>query len=488
MIVAVDQGTSGTTAIVVNAEAEIIARGHAPLASRFPRPGWVEQDAGEIWSSVESAVRAALAAAGEPAIAAVGIANQRETVVAWDAATGRSLAPAIGWQCRRTAPACDELRESGAEPDLRRRTGLLVDPYFSATKMVWLLQNSADVADARDRGTLRLGTVDSWVIWNLTGGAYITDASNASRTLLLDINSGSWSHDLVAMFGVPNAALADVVPSSGTVATTGPDAPTGAALPIAGIVGDQQSALFGHLATEIGDTKVTYGTGCFLLQQAGSQRPADIEGLLTTIAWRIQDRLAYALEGSVFVGGALVQWLRDELGLITSADETERLGRTVPDTHGAVIVPAFVGLGAPYWDPRARGAIVGLTQGVGRAHLCRAALEAIAHQVADVFEIMPTTDRPLLADGGATANRLLLELQASILGCEIHRPAQLETTALGAAYLAGLGVGEWSSPEQLRDIRPAGSVIRPPSDVSVTSRGVWREAVRRASDWAGPEG
>ncbi len=488
MIVAIDQGTSGTTAIVVNAEAEIVARGYAPLAERFPRPGWVEQDAGEIWSSVETAVRAALAAAGEPAIAAVGITNQRETIVAWDAATGRPLAPAIGWQCRRTARACDRLRESGAEPDLRRRTGLLLDPYFSATKMAWLLQDSADVADARNRGTLRLGTVDSWLIWNLAGGAHITDASNASRTLLLDINNGSWSDELVGIFGVPRAALADVVPSSGTVATTGPDAPTGAGLPIAGVAGDQHAALFGHLATETGDTKVTYGTGCFLLQQAGSRRPIDVDGLLTTIAWRIDDRLAYALEGSVFVGGALVQWLRDGLRLIASADETERLGRTVPDTRGAVIVPAFVGLGAPHWDPRARGTILGLTHGVGRAHLCRAALEAIAHQVADVVEIMPASDRPLLVDGGAAANRLLLELQASILGCAIHRPAQLETTALGAAYLAGLGVGEWSSPEQLRAIRPAGAAIEPPADVSVTSRGVWREAVRRASDWAGPEG
>ncbi len=448
MILAIDQGTTHTTALLVDAGTEVVAAGRAPVTQHYPRPGWVEHDPEQIWSSVRQAVTTA-----------------------------------IGWQCRRTAERCEELRAAAVEGEVRRRTGLVLDPYFSATKFEWLLANVPAVDEARRIGDLRLGTVDAWLVWRLSGGAHISDATNASRTLLLDIDTGAWADELAGRFRVPVAALPEVVDSSGPLATTGDQAPLARGVPICGLAGDQQAALYGHLATTAGELKSTYGTGCFLLQHAGHARPADRPGLLTTIATRLDGTLAYALEGSVFVGGALIQWLRDGLGLITTAAESEELARQVPDAGGAVIVPAFTGLGAPYWDPRARGAIVGLTRGVTRAHLCRAALEAIAHQVADVAELMPPSTAPLRVDGGAAVNDLLMQLQAEILGRSVHRPAQLETTALGAAYLAGLGCGFWSSVDEIRSLRPAEQVFDPGVPMAITPRDTWRRAIERAKGW-----
>ena len=483
MILAIDQGTTGTTALLVNAQAEVVATGRAPVTQYYPKPGWVEHDPEQIWSSVRRAVATALTAAGDPAVAAIGVANQRETSLAWSARTGSALAPAIVWQCRRTAQRCEELRAGAIDRQVRRRTGLVLDPYFSATKFEWLLDNVPAVDEARRSGDLRLGTVDAWLVWRLSGGAHISDATNAARTLLLDIDTGAWSDELAGRFHVPVEALPEVVDSSGPLAATGDQSPVARGVPICGLAGDQQAALFGHLATTAGELKSTYGTGCFLLQHAGHARPADRPGLLTTIATRLDGKLAYALEGSVFVGGALIQWLRDGLGLIATAAESEKLARQVPDAAGVVIVPAFAGLGAPYWDPRARGAIVGLTRGVTRAHLCRAALEAIAHQVADVAELMPPSTAPLRVDGGAAVNDLLMQLQAAILGRTVHRPAQLETTALGAAYLAGLGCGFWSSVDEIRSLRPAEQVFDPGSPHAITSRDTWRRAIERAKAW-----
>ncbi|MBM4438086.1 MAG: glycerol kinase, partial [Actinobacteria bacterium] len=404
--------------------------------------------------------------------------------VAWNARTGQPLAPAIGWQCRRTADACASLRAAGLEAEVIRRTGLVLDPYFSATKFAWLLGEVSAVAAAQAAGELRLGTVDSWLIWNLTGGRHVTDASNASRTLLCDIDQGAWSSALAGLFDVPLATLPSIVDSSGVAGLTRPADPFPGRVPIAGIAGDQQAALFGHTGTGPGTTKITYGTGCFLLRDGGTVRPPAVEGLLTTVAWRRAGALTYAHEGSVFTGGALIQWLRDELGVIATAAESEILARRVPDAAGAVIVPAFAGLGAPYWDPGARGAILGLTRGVGRAHICRAALEAIAHQVADVLELMPGVPPAVRVDGGAATNALLLEIQASVLGRPVVRPSQLETTALGAAYLAGLGVGFWSSVEQIAALRGPDTVFPPGRAERVTARDVWRRAVARAQDWA----
>ena len=469
---------------MVNERAGVEGRGYATVATTYPRPGWVEQDAEQLWDSARAAAAAALSQAGRPAIGAIGLTNQRETAVAWSARTGRPLAPAIVWQCRRTSDRCEQLRAAGAEGLIRQRAGLVLDPYFSATKFEWLLRNVPEVAAAGRGGDLRLGTVDAWLVWNLTGGVHATDASNGSRTALMDIDTTTWSQDLADLVDVPLQALPEIVDSSQRVGATGASGPWDAGVPICGIAGDQHAALFGHLASAPGDVKVTYGTGCFLLQNAGDRRPPDVPGLLSTIAWRLAGAATYALEGSVFVGGDLIAWLRDALGVIESAAESETLARSVPDSAGAVIVPAFTGLGAPRWDAAARGAVLGLTHGVTRAHLCRAALEAIGHQVADVLELMPAADSPLRVDGGAAANDLLLELQAAIANRPVHRPAQLETTALGAAYLAGLGAGVWSSLDELRPVQGETQVFTPDSATRTQSRDTWRRALDRASGWA----
>ncbi len=484
VILAVDQGTTGTTALVVDDRGRVQGRGYAPVTQHYPRPGWVEHDLDQIWQSVQRSARQALDAAPPRALAGLGLTNQRETAAAWDAATLRPLGPAIVWQDVRTAPWIADLEARGHANAVRQITGLRPSPYFSASKFAWMLDNLPDVAQARAAGRLRLGTVDAWLIARLTRGAHLTDATNAARTLLFDLAAGQWSNAMAELCGVPADALPQVAPSLGVCAQVHADAPFAAGLPIGGVAGDQQAALFGHLAAAPGATKVTYGTGCFLLQHAGRARPPDIAHLLTTAALGDSDGLTYAYEGSVFTGGALVQWLRDELGLIESADAIEPLARSVPDTAGAVIVPAFTGLGAPYWDPDARGAILGLTHGVRAAHLARAAHEAIVHQVQDVLDLMPAPTGRLHVDGGAAANDLLLQLQAHVSGCGVARPAEIESTALGAAYLAGLAVGLWADVDELRSLRAPPAVFAPGQAVLATPRADWRRAVQRARAWA----
>ncbi len=485
MILAIDQGTTGTTTLAVDAQARIVGRAYAPVNQGYPRPGWVEHDPNQIWEGVCRSARQALAAAPPGAVAAIGITNQRETAVAWDSATLQPLGPAIVWQDVRTAPRMTELETTGHGDAVRAVTGLRPSPYFSAGKFAWMLNHVPEVAAARDAGRLRFGTVDAWLIARLSGGAHLSDTTNASRTLLMDVETGCWSNDMLQLFGIPARSLPEIVPSSVRCAVAGVDAPVASGTPISGIAGDQQAALFGHLGVAPGAAKVTYGTGCFLLQHAGDTRPPDIDHLLTTAALGRPDGLTYAYEGSVFTGGALVQWLRDELGLIESAPEIETLARAVPDTGGAVIVPAFTGLGAPYWDPDARGAILGLTRGVTASHLARAALEAIVHQVQDVLELMPALTGQLLVDGGAAANDLLLQLQAASAARTVARPADIETTALGAAYLAGLAEGVWSSVDELRSLRPAPALFEPGLETLAIDRPTWRRAVQRARGWAG---
>ena len=488
MILAIDQGTTGTTTLIVDHRAHIAGRAYAPVTQSYPRPGWVEHDPRQIWEGVQRSARQVLKGAGPDTVEAVGITNQRETAVAWDAATLEPLTPAIVWQDVRTAPAMADLEARGQGDAIRAATGLRLSPYFSAGKFAWMLKHVPEVAAARDAGRLRFGTVDSWLIARLSGGAHVSDATNASRTLLMDINASRWSTDMTELFGVPAEALPDVVPSIGQSAVAGADAPVPAGTPISGIAGDQQAALFGHLGVSRGAAKVTYGTGCFLLQHAGDSRPPDIDHLLTTVALGQPESLTYAYEGSVFTGGALVQWLRDELGLIGSAPEIEALARAVTDTAGAVIVPAFTGLGAPYWDPDARGAILGLTRGVKAPHLARAALEAIVHQVQDVLDLMPPLTGRLLVDGGAAGNDLLMQLQASSASRSVARPADVETTALGAAYLAGLAAGVWSGVDELRSLRPAPTLFEPDREVLTIDRATWHRAVQRARGWAATPG
>ncbi len=491
-ILALDQGTSSSRAIVFDRHAQPVGRAQHELRSTFPAPGWVEQDADAIWQSQLQAGRGALAAAGLTAVdvAAIGITNQRETTIAWDLG-GRPLAPAIVWQDRRTADRCAALRAHGLEPHVRRRTGLVIDPYFSATKMAWLLGHLADGRRRAEAGTLRLGTVDSWLIDRLTGGrTFATDVSNASRTLLLDLGSRTWSSEQLELFEVPAAALPEV---RATDAGFGMTEPThfGAPIPIAAAVGDQQAALFGQLCLTPGDAKNTYGTGCFLLETTGATAPEAPAGLLATVAW--QRRLAgagstdvaYAIEGSVFVAGSAIRWLRDGLGIVGAAGEVEALAASVPDTGGVVFVPAFAGLGAPYWDADARGTITGMTAGTTGAHLARATLEAIAHQVVDLVEALEDGGAPhlatLRADGGASTNDLLLQIQADLLGRPVERAAIPETTALGAALLAGRAVGLWADDAELPALVGAGARFEPamPAARRAAERARWADAVER---------
>ena len=464
-VLALDQGTSGSTALVVDADGRVRARGYAELPQHYPRPGWVEHDPEEIWATVERAARAALDEArvsgGE--VAALGITNQRETTVLWDRATGKPVHRAIVWQCRRTAPLCDRLRAEGLEPLVRARTGLVLDAYFSGTKIRWLLDEVPGLRGRAERGEVAFGTVDAWLVWKLTGGAvHVTDATNASRTLCLSLATGDWDDEMLEALGIPRAVLPAVGPSAGVVGETVDLGWLPRGVPIAGIAGDQQAALFGQGCHRPGDAKNTYGTGCFLLLNTGDRAVTSSRGLLTTIAWRLGPRTTYALEGSVFVAGAAVQWLRDGLGLLRTAAESEALARSVGDTGGVYFVPAFVGLGAPYWDMYARGTIVGLTRGTTTAHLVRAALEAIAYQSRDVLEAMTAdaglTVPALRVDGGAAANDFLCQFQADILGLPVVRPAVIETTALGAPPGA-------ARPGRARDPRPGrpGEPRRAPS-------------------------
>jgi len=446
-VLALDQGTTSSRALVIGEDGEIRASAQREVTQHYPQPGWVEHDAEEIWATQLGTASEALARANVAAreVCAIGLTNQRETVVLWDRATGRPLAPAIVWQDRRTRMRCDQLRAAGHEPRVMQRTGLVLDPYFSATKIAWLLDHLPGARARAQAGELACGTIDSWLAWNLTRGAlHVTDASNASRTALFDLHTGDWSDELCALFDVPRALLPRVVDSSGVVGTSAPDL-LGAAIPIAGIAGDQQAALFGQRCVSPGMAKNTYGTGCFMLMHTGTVPIVSTQRLLTTVAWRIDGRLEYALEGSVFIAGAVVQWLRDGLGIIRSAAEVETLAARVADAGGVVFVPAFTGLGAPYWDAEARGAILGLTRGTTAAHIARAAVESIAFQSADLLAAMQAESgvhlTELRVDGGATRNDALMQFQADLLGVPVLRPAQTECTALGAALLAARAVG-----------------------------------------------
>jgi glycerol kinase len=488
-ILALDQGTTSSRAIVFDEAGGIRGSAQQEFRQIFPQPGWVEHDATEIWATQSGVMHEALAKAGVTArdVAAIGITNQRETTVVWERATGRPIANAIVWQDRRTAPLCDELRTSGKAMLIAEKTGLVIDAYFSGTKLKWLLDNVPGARERALRGELAFGTIDSWLIFQLTGGAaHVTDASNASRTLLFDIRRGEWDDELLGLLDVPRSVLPQVVASSGVCAETLLD---GVSVPIAGIAGDQQAALFGQACLAPGLAKNTYGTGCFLLMNTGTNAVASRNNLVTTVAWKRGDTLDYALEGSVFIAGAVVQWLRDGLQIIRSASDVEPLAASVEDSGGVYFVPAFAGLGAPHWDAYARGSVFGLTRGTTGGHLARAALESIAFQSADVLDAMQKdagiTLSELRVDGGASANDLLMQFQADVLGVPVVRPKVLETTALGAAYLAGLAVGYWKSDADVtsnwrvdRRFEPAMSRER----VAEMRRG-WQKAVERAKGW-----
>jgi glycerol kinase len=505
-VLAIDAGTTGVTALIVAANGSVTGRGYSEFSQYFPEPGWVEQAPGGIWEATLTACQDALAAHRDAdPISCVGITNQRETAVVWNRRTLDAPHRAIVWQDRRTARICAELRDAGHEDLVAELTGLRLDPYFTATKLTWLSEHAAQVWSGVLAGSVAIGTVDSYLIARLTGGRHhVTDASNASRTLLFDINSGRWSERLCNLFGVPISALPEVVPSTGVIASTDPDAFLGLSLPIAGVAGDQQAALFGQACYDPGASKCTYGTGSFLLANTGQRIVRSGAGLLTTVAWMDSGgALTYALEGAIFVTGAAIQWLRDGLGIIHSASDSEELARSVDDSGGVVFVPALTGLGAPDWDPDARGAIFGLTRGVNRGHLVRATLEAIAFEVRDVVDVMivealagsggdaqtsgadvASGGVPLRVDGGAAANDLLMQIQADQLQVPVERPVVAETTGLGAAFLAGLATGVWSSTAELAATWQLDRRFDPGKrDDSAHRR--WREAVRRSLHWAG---
>ncbi|HEX6839043.1 MAG TPA: glycerol kinase GlpK, partial [Polyangia bacterium] len=485
-VLALDQGTTSSRAIVFDAAGTVRAVAQQEFAQHFPQPGWVEHDPTEIWATQSGVMHEVLAKADITArdIAAIGITNQRETTLLWERKTGHPVAPAIVWQDRRTAPMCDRLRAEGKAELIARKTGLVIDAYFSGTKLKWLLDNVPGARERANRGELAFGTVDSWLVWHLTGGTdHATDASNASRTLLFDLARGDWDDELLALFDVPREVLPRIVESSGVCAYTMLD---GLVVPIAGIAGDQQAALFGQACLAPGLAKNTYGTGCFLLLNTGANVVASRNNLVTTVAWKRNLALEYALEGSVFIAGAVVQWLRDGLKIIRSAPEVETLASSVPDNGGVYFVPAFAGLGAPHWDAYARGALFGLTRGATGAHIARAALESIALQSADVLRAMERdagiTLAELRVDGGAAANDLLMQIQADVLGVPVVRPRVVETTALGAAYLAGLAVNYWRGDDDIRNNWHVDRAFEPAMsrDRAETLRAGWDKAVARA--------
>jgi glycerol kinase len=492
-VLAIDQGTTSSRALIVDSRGEIVGLGQQGFQQHFPQPGWVEHNAEEIWSSTLESMGIALAQAALSAgeLTAIGIANQRETVVVWDRSSGEPVRNAIVWQDRRTASICEGLRAAGHEPAIAQATGLKLDPYFSATKLMWLLQTDSELRRRAQGGELAAGTIDSWLVWKLTGGQrHVTDFSNASRTLLFNINRGRWDDSLSDLFGVPRSMLPKVQPSRSLFGTTD-ESVMGVKLPITGIAGDQQSALFAQGGFVPGIAKNTYGTGCFLLANAGRQPIHSQSGLLTSIgAGAGPSGPEYILEGSVFVGGALVQWLRDELGLVQKSEDIESLAGLVRDSGGVTIVPAFTGLGAPDWDPHARGAILGLTRGSSAAQIARAALEAIALSSAELVEVMnkdlPQPVTTLRVDGGASGNNLLMQLQADYSGLVVERPENTETTALGAAYLAGIEAGVWSSNDEVGALRKVDRIFEPrmsgPERRGQLQR--WRRAVERTLNWA----
>jgi len=491
VILALDQGTTSSRAIVFDHAGSIVSVAQQEFRQIFPQGGWVEHDPEEIWTTQLAVAREALSRAGLDArdVAGIGITNQRETTVVWDRATGAPVYNAIVWQDRRTAGFCDSLKAAGLGPGIQLKTGLVIDAYFSGSKLRWILDNVPGARARAERGELAFGTIDTWLAWKLSGGGlHLTDPSNASRTMLYDIVKGEWDDELCGWLGVPRAVLPEVRASSEVLGQTTAGL-FGAPLPIAGIAGDQQAALFGQQCFERGLAKNTYGTGCFMLMNVGREAAASKHQLLSTVAWRAGGQTDYALEGSVFVGGAVVQWLRDGLGVIATSGEVEPLAASVPDAGGVYLVPAFAGLGAPHWDQYARGLVVGITRGTTKAHLARAALEGIAFQVADVLDVMRADSGialgELRVDGGAATNGLLMQFQADILGVPVARPKVVETTALGAAFLAGLGVGFWESTSELAKAWQIDRRFEPrmSADERASRRVRWTKALQRARDW-----
>jgi glycerol kinase len=491
VILALDQGTTSSRAIVFDHAGSIVSVAQQEFRQIFPQAGWVEHDAEEIWATQMAVAREALARAGVGArdVAAIGITNQRETTVVWDRKTGTPIHHAIVWQDRRTAGFCDQLKAAGLGDPIQQKTGLVIDAYFSGSKLRWILDNVPGARARAERGELAFGTIDTWLAWKLTNGAlHVTDPSNASRTMLYDIVKNAWDGELLEWLGVPASVLPEVRASGEVLGRTAPGV-FDAAIPIAGIAGDQQAALFGQQCFERGLAKNTYGTGCFMLMNVGRRPAVSRHRLLGTVAWRVGEETDYALEGSVFVGGAVVQWLRDGLGVIASSAEVEPLAASVPDAGGVYLVPAFAGLGAPHWDQYARGLLVGITRGTTKAHLARAALEGIAFQVADVLDVMRLDSGialgELRVDGGAAANGLLMQFQADILGVPVVRPKVIETTALGAAFLAGLAVGYWASPAELGQAWQIDRRFEPRmgADERGQRRARWTKALARAKDW-----
>lgn len=490
-ILALDQGTTSSRAIVFDASGTVRGAGQREFRQIFPKPGWVEHDADEIWKTQLATAREALEKAGLTAedLAGIGITNQRETTVIWDRRNGRPVANAIVWQDRRTAEFCDELKAAGKAPLIQERTGLVLDAYFSGSKIRWLLDHVSGLRDRAEAGDLAFGTIDSWLVWNLTGGrTHVTDVSNASRTLLFNLDTLDWDPEMLDLFDVPRALLPEARASSEIHAETAPEI-FGAPVPIAGIAGDQQAALFGQACHAPGMAKNTYGTGCFMLMNTGAEPVRSQNNLLTTVAWKIGDSVNYALEGSVFIAGAVVQWLRDQLGIVEKAADIEALASTVKDNGGVCFVPAFAGLGAPHWDPYARGTIVGLTRGSSKGHLARAALEAIAFQSWEVLHAMEADSgirlTELRVDGGASLNALLMEIQAGLLRVPVVRPTVAETTALGAAYLAGLATGVWGDLSEIAANWAEERRFLPSLDAEETARLTdrWLRAVERAKKW-----
>ena len=490
-ILALDQGTTSSRAIVFDRQGDIVGRGQYPFTQHYPRAGWVEHDPMEIWRTQAQAAADAIAGLPIGSIAGIGVTNQRETTILWDKTTGRPVYNAIVWQCRRTAEFCEELKRRGLEERIQSATGLLIDAYFSATKIRWVLDNVPGAREKADRGELLFGTVETWLIWQLTG-AHVTDYSNASRTMLFDIHRLCWDAELCELLEIPMSILPLPVANSqvyGLVKKGIPGLEKLAGVPVCGAAGDQQAALFGQTCFRPGEAKNTYGTGCFTLMNVGEKPVRSRAGLVTSVAWQVEGRTAYALEGSVFNGGSTIQWLRDELHLIDSAPECDRLAESVEDSGGVVVVPAFTGLGAPYWDMYARGAILGVTRGTGRAHIARAVLECIAYQVTDLMLAMRQDAgcdiTALRVDGGASVSDILMQLQADLLRIPVDRPRMVETTAFGAAALAGLSCGVWSDLEELTRLRRSQRVfepLRPQADCDRDYR-LWKRAVSRASDW-----
>ena len=492
-VLALDEGTTSCRAVIFDELGQVRGMAQREFTQHFPQPGWVEHDANEIWSNQLAVAQQVLAQEKILAsdLAAIGITNQRETTVIWDRQSGQPIAPAIVWQDRRTADVCERLRRDGAESIVHARTGLVLDPYFSATKIAWILDHVPHARQRAEAGELAFGTIESWLVWKLTAGRrHVTDVTNASRTLILNIHTRQWDDELLRLFQVPRALLPEVCDCSGVIGESTASL-LGASIPIAGLAGDQQAALFGQHCVKRGETKTTYGTGCFQLQHTGETAIASQNRLITTIAAAPQGEKAYALEGSVFIGGAVVQWLRDGLGAIHSSAEVEALASSVPDSGGVSFVPAFAGLGAPYWDPHARGMIIGLTRGTTVAHIARAAIESIAHQVADLFDAMRSdsglTLTEMRVDGGAAQDDLLMQFQADLLGIPLIRPAIAEITARGAASLAGLATGVWKNVAELAALEQIDRHFEPqmPPQIVADHRDRWRRAVGRCRNWEG---